>query len=98
MKYQKVKTEHTILPEFKKFLLLIEKNEKIKRMIPWRINRQQKSSSDLNFRSTIQTQSGFKCIMAKWSTAQELFVVCDGKNSEEIRKFLDLQFQEFKWK
>ena len=40
--FQKVKTEHHILDDFKKLLLIIEKHQDISRIIPGRINRQQK--------------------------------------------------------
>jgi hypothetical protein len=42
IKFQKVKTEHTIMEEFHKILLEIEKNPAIIRIIPGRISRQQK--------------------------------------------------------
>jgi hypothetical protein len=42
IKFQKVKTEHHIIPEFAKLLLEIEKNTNIIRIIPGRISRQQK--------------------------------------------------------
>jgi len=84
VKFKKVKTEHTILSEFYKILLDIEKINWINRMIPWRISRQQKWSSEMNFRITIPTPSGFKCIMNKWSTAQELFVICDEWQNKQV--------------
>jgi hypothetical protein len=65
IKFQKVKTEHHIIPEFAKLLLEIEKNTNIIRIIPGRISRQQKGSSEMRFRITIPTSSGFKCIMSK---------------------------------
>lgn len=83
--YQKVKLEHHILPDFAKLLLEIEKNPKISRIIPWRISRQQKWSSEMRFRITIPTTSGFKCIMSKWATAQELFVICNEKDIQEVQ-------------
>jgi len=63
--YQKVKTEHHILPEFKKFLFIIEKDPIIHRIIPGRINRQQKGSSEIAFKISYPTSSGLKCIMCK---------------------------------
>jgi hypothetical protein len=42
IKFQKVKTEHTIMEEFHKILLKIEKDPAIIRIIPGRISRQQK--------------------------------------------------------
>mgnify|MGYP002620046774 FL=1 len=82
--YQKVKLEHHILPDFAKFLFELEKNPKINRIIPWRISRQQKWSSEMRFRITIPTTSWFKCIMSKWATAQELFVICNKKDIQEV--------------
>ncbi len=87
-KFQKVKTEHTILPEFHKMLLAIEKCEQIARIIPWRISRQQKASSEKYFKITIPTSSGFKCIMAKGSTAQELFIICSSEDIPQIQTYI----------
>lgn len=89
IKFQKVKMEHHIIPEFAKFLLEIEKNTNISRIIPGRISRQQKWSSEMRFRITIPTNSWFKCIMSKWATAQELFIICDEKNVEEVKEDLE---------
>lgn len=94
-RFQKVKTEHHIIPEFAKLLLEIEKNPDISRIIPGRISRQQKGSSQMRFRITIPTNSGFKCIMSKWATAQELFVVCDLKKSDEIKNTIQELVREF---
>jgi len=93
--YKKTKLEHHILPDFAKLLLEIEKNPKINRIIPWRINRQQKWSSEMRFRVTIPTTSWFKCIMSKWSTAQELFVICDEKNIHEVQDYIQNCVQTF---
>lgn len=87
-KFQKVKMEHHIIPEFAKLLLEIEKDPDISRIIPGRISRQQKWSSEMRFRITIPTNSGFKCIMSKWATAQELFVICDQKDVELVQKHI----------
>lgn len=84
VKFKKVKTEHTIMSEFHKILLEIEKINWINRIIPWRISRQQKWSSDLNFKITIPTPSGWKCIMSKGGTAQELFVICEEGQEKQI--------------
>ncbi len=85
-KFKKVKTEHHIIPDFAKLLLEIEKNPDISRIIPGRISRKQKWSSEIRFRITIPTSSGFKCIMSKWATAQELFITCNQKKSDSIKK------------
>jgi hypothetical protein len=84
IKFQKVKTEHHIINEFAKFLLEVEKNTDIIRIIPGRISRQQKGSSKMRFRVTTPTQTGIKCIMSKWATAQELFVICEEKNIDKV--------------
>lgn len=93
--YQKVKTEHHILPEFKKFLLLVEKDPTIHRIIPGRINRQQKWSSDIGFKISYPTSSGIKCIMCKWSTAQEVFFVCPNDEAEALMLRLREAFDDF---
>lgn len=93
--YQKVKLEHHILPDFAKFLFELEKNPKINRIIPWRISRQQKWSSEIRFRVTIPTVSGLKCIMSKWATAQELFVICNEKDIQEVKNEIESFAEKF---
>jgi hypothetical protein len=75
--------------------LLIEKDPAILRIIPGRINRQQKGSSDIWFRISYPTSSGIKCIMCKWSTAQEIFVVCNDKETERLLVTLRESFDAF---
>lgn len=87
-KFQKVKTIHHILPEFHKFLLEVEKNPHLDRIIPWRISRQQKGSSDLKFTISYTTPSGLKGIMSKGSSAQEIFFICPESFQEEVAEFL----------
>lgn len=89
IKFKKVKTEHTIMTEFIKILLEIEQNDMIDRIIPGRISRQQKWSSQLRFRVSYQTESGIKCIMSKWASAQELFVICNDENKIKLIDFLE---------
>lgn len=86
MKYQdwKIKKEHNILKEFTKFLEKIEKIPEIKRIIPWRIDRQQKSTSDINVSYMYPTTSWLKYKMKKWATVQELFIICDSKDNEVV--------------
>ena len=93
--YKKTKLEHHILPDFAKLILKMEKNPQINRIIPWRINRQQKWSSEMRFRVTIPTNSGFKCIMSKWSTAQELFVICDENSIYDVKEYIESCVQDF---
>lgn len=87
--FKKTKLEHHIIPEFAKLILELEKDKKISRIIPGRISRQQKWSSELRFRITIPTSTGLKCIMSKWSTAQELFVICNEKDIQEIKTTIE---------
>jgi len=88
-KFSKTKTEHHILSEFHKYILEIEKNKLISRIIPWRISRQQKWSSQMRFKISYNTSSGIKCIINKWATAQELFIICNEKDTEIILEYLN---------
>ncbi len=88
IKFQKVKTEHTIMEEFHKILLEIEKHPAIIRIIPGRISRQQKWSSELRFKVSYKTDSGIKCIMSKWASAQELFVICEENQKDILIEFI----------
>lgn len=94
MKYQnwKIKVEHNILNEFKKFLNRIQNNSMIKRIIPWRISRQQKWSSFENISFSYYTKSWLKFIMKKWSTAQEIFFLCEDKNKEILKDEIIKQY------
>ena len=89
IKFTKTKTVHHILPEFQKLLLDIEKHPSISRIIPGRISRQQKWSSALHFKISYATTSGIKCIMSKWATAQELFIICNDKDTKKITDFIN---------
>ncbi|MDR2190775.1 MAG: DUF2103 domain-containing protein [Candidatus Peribacteria bacterium] len=88
-KFTKVKTEHHILPDFYSFLLEIEKMPEISRIIPGRISRQQKGSSEVRFRISYPTSTGRKCIMSKGATAQELFIICKEELKAEVQKKLE---------
>jgi len=88
MKFAKVKTTHHILPDFEKLLLAIEKLPVISRIIPGRISRQQKWSSKLGFKISYVTPSGLKCLMTKGATAQELFVICNEKDTPTVQDFI----------
>jgi len=72
----KTRILHTILPEFYDFLRRFETSPCIARIIPARIKRQQKGSSDWRVTLQYNTPSGWKLLCKKWSTAQELFVIC----------------------
>lgn len=87
-KFKKVKTEHHLLPEFTGFLLEIEQIPEIRRIIPGRISRQQKGSSQMRFSISYFTPTGMKGIMSKGSTAQELFIICKEEEREKVRTML----------
>ena len=87
--FKKVKTEHTILSEFHPLLRKIENLGQIQRIIPWRIMRQQKGSSDLRFSISYQTTSGLKAKMSKGSTSQELFIICQKGTEAEAEMLIN---------
>ena len=87
--FKKVKTEHTILSEFHLLLRKIENLDQIQRIIPWRIMRQQKGSSDLRFSISYQTTSGLKAKMSKGSTSQELFIICQKGTEAEAEMLIN---------
>ncbi|MFA6256515.1 MAG: DUF2103 domain-containing protein [Candidatus Absconditabacterales bacterium] len=89
VKFIKTKTEHHILPEFHTLIREIEKHSLINRIIPGRISRQQKGSSEMRFKVSYPTASGIKCIISKGATAQELFIVCNDKDTEVITEYLN---------
>lgn len=86
--FKKVKTIHHILADFHKPLLAIEKCSAISRIIPGRISRQQKWSSGLSLKISYFTPSGLKCLMTKWATAQELFVICPEDMKDTVKTFI----------
>ncbi len=90
MKYfhWKVKREHHILKEFEKDINDISKIDKIEKIIPWRINRQQKGSSDKKISFSYFTQSWLKLKIKKWATAQELFLVCKEEDKQKVLSIL----------
>ena len=87
--FKKIKTEHTILSEFHPLLKKIENLDQIQRIIPWRIMRQQKGSSDLRFSISYQTTSGLKAKMSKGSTSQELFIICQKGTEAEAEMLIN---------
>lgn len=87
--FKKVKIEHTILSEFHPLLRKIENLDQIQRIIPWRIMRQQKGSSDLRFSISYQTTSGLKAKMSKGSTSQELFIICQKGTEAEAETLIN---------
>lgn len=91
MKYQtwKLKTEHSLMKEFVLFLRQVEANKLVKRIIPWRISRQQKWTWKLNITFSYFTESGLKYMMKKWWTAQEVFIICNEDKKQDL--FLELE-------
>ena len=87
MKYfqWKIKKEHHIMKEFEEFLQKISNYQEIQKIIPWRISRQQKSSSHKIVSFSYFTNSWLKLKIKKWATAQEVFVVCN-ENDKNILK------------
>ncbi len=83
-KFVKTKTEHHIMVEFHNFIQQVEKISEIKRIVPWRIDRQQKWSSDIIISFSYFTISWAKYKIKKWSTAQELFVLFDEKDRQLV--------------
>lgn len=72
---EKLKSEHTILPEFIAFLERLAKHPEIQRIIPGRIARQQKGSALLRCSISYPTLTGLKLKLSKGATAQEVFIV-----------------------
>ncbi len=81
----KIKREHHILPDFEEFLAELSKLDCVKRIIPWRISRQQKWTSQKAVSISYKTISGFKLKLKKWATAQEVFVTgnCEERDVKE---------------
>jgi len=88
MKYNhgKIKREHGILKDFHKILKKLAEEERVDRLIPWRISRQQKSTSDFRLTFQYMTTAGCKMLMKKWATVQELFVICDTTVESDVIK------------
>jgi len=82
--FTKVKTIHHLIDGFEKLLQHIERTPDIDKIIPWRIDRQQKWSSTKRFKISYRTPSGLKCIMSQWSTAQELFLIYLKEKEAEV--------------
>ena len=94
--FTKIKTEHHILKEFHKMLQEIEKHPAIHRIIPGRIDRKQKKSSIERFRISYPTDQWLKCIMSKWSTAQELFIISDSLDYQDITNHIAQLKEKYK--
>jgi hypothetical protein len=76
--------------EFKSFLKEIEKIVEIYRIIPWRISRQQKWTSNKFISFSYYTTTWLKYNLKKWWTAQEVFIVCKKENKETVNKQISL--------
>ncbi len=88
---KKIKTEHHILSEFHITIQIMARFPIIQKIIPGRINRQQKWSSHTAMTYSYDTPSGLKYIIKKWSTAQEIFIVCKTQDREQVKeKIADL--------
>lgn len=74
------------MKDFHKVLERLAQEERVDRLIPWRISRQQKSTSDFRLTFQYMTTAWCKLLMKKWATVQELFVICDETVEEEIIK------------
>jgi hypothetical protein len=98
MKYfdWKIKKEHHILKEFDKFLQEIARLSEVQKIIPWRIKRQQKGTSQLRLSFSYETNSWLKFLMKKWSTAQELFVIVDRQYRQSVKDKILSIFEEYK--
>ena len=96
MKYDiwKIKQEHHSLKEFRKDLFLISNISEVKRIIPGRISRQQKWSTHRKITCSYFTNSGLKLITKKWATAQEVFVICDKKDKQKVKKMIMAPFKK----
>lgn len=92
MKYfrGKIKKEHNILEEFEKFLENLEKIDEIKKIIPWRISRKQSWSSEKRVSFSYFTKSWIKIIIKKWSTVQEVFIICVDENKKKVKEKINL--------
>jgi len=86
--FQKTKTVHHIMQEFHKLILDFEKIKEIDKIIPGRVDRQQKWSSETRFKISYSTQSWIKCIMSKGWTAQELFIICQEEKKDTVKNQL----------
>lgn len=85
---KKIKTEHHILSEFHTIIKTIANLLPVQKIIPWRINRQQKGSSHMTMTYSYNTTSGLKYLIKKWSTAQEIFITCKIEDKEAIKQSL----------
>jgi hypothetical protein len=94
--FSKIKTEHHILAEFHPFLRELETLSQIQRIIPGRIDRKQKKSSIERFRISYTTSNGTKCIMSKWSTAQELFIIHNPNDKQYIDDYIAQLKQKYR--
>lgn len=92
MKYNqwKIKKEHHVMKEFNKELEQIEQISEVKRIIPWRVSRQQKGSSMKKISFSYFTDSWLKLILKKWWTAQEVFIICSEEDKKNVKEKLIL--------
>ena len=76
----KIKYDHTMIEELRKFLESIESWSEIQSIIPGRINHVGRPT---NFRIRIQydTRTGIKCLVRSRSAVQEVFFVTPDRNA-----------------
>ncbi len=86
MKYNtwKIKSEHGVIKDFKKFLQKISEIKEVIRIIPWRIARTQWWPGRIHVTHSYETDSGQKFMMKKWGTAQELFVTIPESKRDDV--------------
>jgi hypothetical protein len=80
-RWSNIKQEHHILPDFVRLIMKIGQIPWIIRIIPGRISRQQKWSSEMIMSLSYPTDTGLKYLLKKWSTVQECFITCDPHDS-----------------
>ncbi len=85
---KKIRTEHSIMDEFIPFLNDIAKNIYTDRIIPGRITRKQSGSSDVFITFAYFNDSWLKYNVKKWSTSQEIFVICNNAYKQQMSEYI----------
>lgn len=99
-RWSNIKQEHHILADFVKLLTKISQISWIIRIIPGRISRQQKWSSEIIMSLSYPTETGLKYLLKKWSTVQECFITCNPHDSTIQSQIQSLCIQTdviYKW-
>lgn len=71
----KIKYEHAMIQDLRKFLESIETWPEITSLIPGRINRTKGTVGTFHVTVQYPTRTGIKCIARRSGTAQEVFIV-----------------------